>query len=387
MPDGRNEAQIIVGASPVAADRRHTYLLFQYSDGRQIVVRGGPDARTDGNDLVNFAGSTILGSDNFGKIRVNAAPYVAPYEAAERLHADGSRETIPLAEVRAGDRSIKRDVNGKPLTHVEYAPDWPLPGEHHERLTIWKGSDADLQRKLGAALQRGQQINDAGLEYSPLYNNSNGVASTLLQAADVKPALPTGADGNPVNAPNFGENLHQDVGPLGHKSGYWLDHGKQWRDGDDRKIEPPKSGHPVVPLDSREPKRGSGSGVSMNDGIGTGDVPALAGNDRRFFDDLRGRMPSEYNDDQVMAAMVDAKKLGFSGPESIEKSATTQDAFYARGDHTTGYATVKVALDQTPPDRQQLGSENQALNQQRDYARTSQQHQVQQPVPSGPVMA
>ncbi len=385
MPD--REAQIIVGASPVAAGRRHTYLLFEYSDGRHVVVRGGPDARSEGNDLANLAGSTLLGSENFGKIRVDAAPYVAPYEAAYRRQKDGSIEPVPIGQVRDDDTSIIRDKHGKPVVQMQQAPDWPLPGEHHERLAVWKGSDADLEKKLGAALRTGQQINDARLEYSPLYNNSNGVASTLLQAAGVKPALPNGADGKPVDAPNFGEDLHQNVGPLGHKSGYWLDHGRQWRDGDDRRIEPPKSGQPVVPLDPREPKKGSGPGLSMNDGAGDAAVPALAADDRRFFDDLRGRMPVGYNDDQVMAAMVDAKKLGFTGPENIEKTTATPEAFFMRGDHTTGYGTVKVALDQPQPDRQQLESENQALNQQRDQARTAQQQQVPQPAHSGPALA
>lgn len=385
MPDDQKEAQIVVGTSPVAAGRRHTYLLFQYSDGRQVVVRGGPGARSEGNDISNLAGSTLLGSDNYGKIRVDAAPYVAPYEAAYRRQKDGI-EPVPIGQVQDDDKSIIRDKAGKPITQMQRAPDWPLPGEHHERLSVWKGSDADLQKKLGAALQKGEQINNAGLEYSPLYNNSNGVASTLLQAADVKPALPKGADGKPVDAPNFGENLHQDVGPLGHKSGYWLDNGKQWRDGDDRKIQPPISGDPVVPLDPREPRKGSGSGVSMNDGARNEEAPALVAGDRRFFDDLRGRMPDSYNDAQVMAAMVDAKKMGFSGPENIEKSASTQDAFYMRGDHTTGYGMVKVALNQPSPDRQQLESENQMLNQQRDQARATQQ-QINPPAQSGPVMA
>lgn len=39
------QAKIIVGASVVAGDRRHLYLLFERIDGSQIVVRGGPDTR------------------------------------------------------------------------------------------------------------------------------------------------------------------------------------------------------------------------------------------------------------------------------------------------------------------------------------------------------
>jgi len=72
---GEGQAKIIVGASEVAGDRRHTYLLFENSAGQQIVVRGGPDARSEGNDLANFAESTALGSKKFGNIVVEAAPF------------------------------------------------------------------------------------------------------------------------------------------------------------------------------------------------------------------------------------------------------------------------------------------------------------------------
>ena len=55
--DEEKNARIIVGASEVAGDRRHLYLPFERSDGSRIVVRGGPDARSEGNDLANLAES------------------------------------------------------------------------------------------------------------------------------------------------------------------------------------------------------------------------------------------------------------------------------------------------------------------------------------------
>lgn len=88
MPD--DQARVIVGASPVAADRRHTYVLFQRSDGGQIVVRGGPDARAEGNDLANLAERTLLGSDKSGAIRVDAAACIPPCDAVHQKQADGS---------------------------------------------------------------------------------------------------------------------------------------------------------------------------------------------------------------------------------------------------------------------------------------------------------
>lgn len=92
-----------------------------------------------------------------------------------------------------------------------------------------------------------------------MHNNSNGVASTLLKAADIAPSLPLGKDGKEVDAPDFGENLYQDIGLASNRSGYWFD-GKQWYDSDDRRIEPPHSGEPTIPLDPGQEKRqGSGS--------------------------------------------------------------------------------------------------------------------------------
>lgn len=251
------QASIIVGASPVAGGQRHTYLLFQRSDGSQVVLRGGPDARAEGNDIGNLVGSTVLGSDNFGRIRVDAAPYVPPYDAYFQRGADGRYQPVPVAGADPADPALARDARGQPLRQTIVAPDWPQPGETHERRTVWTGTDAELEAKLRAAGRAGQQINDAGLEYSPLYNNSNGVTSNLLRAAGVTPQLPLGADGKPVGAPNFGQDLYRDVGALSNRSGYHFN-GTQWIGEDGRQIQPPHSGQPVVPLNPNErPPRGS----------------------------------------------------------------------------------------------------------------------------------
>lgn len=118
-------------------------------------------------------------------------------------------------------------------------------------MVVWQGTDRELEKKLNSVLTSGQQINDAKLEYSPLYNNSNGVASTLLKSADVAPSLPLNKDGKRVDAPNFGENLYQDVGLASNRSGYWFD-GKQWYGSDDRKIKPPQFGEPTILLDPND---------------------------------------------------------------------------------------------------------------------------------------
>ncbi len=249
MPD--DQAAIIVGTSPVAADRRHTYALFLRSDGSAIVVRGGPDARAEGNDLANLAGSTLLGSDNFGHIRVDAAPYIPPYTAVYQRQPDGSIRPLPAIQADPDDPSLIRNADGTPIERQEVAPDWPLAGENHERVVVWKGTDQELESKLRSAIAAGQQINDAKLEYSPLYNNSNGVTGLLLKASDVRPMLPSGSDGKKVDAPIFGESLFQDAGLASSRSGYSFD-GKQWWDGEGRKIKPPTSGEPNVLLDPAE---------------------------------------------------------------------------------------------------------------------------------------
>ncbi|WAT14523.1 hypothetical protein [Xanthomonas fragariae] len=221
MPD--DQAKIIVGASPVGIDQWHTYLLFERSDGSQTVLRGGPDARAEGNDLANFAGSTLLGSDNFGSIRFDSDPYIPPYTAVYQKQPNGPDRPLPKDQADPNDPSLVRDPEGQIVVRKKVAADWPLPGEKHERAVVWKGTDQELEKKLHSALTAGQQIDDAKLEYSPLYNNSNGVTGLLLKAADIKPSLPLDKNGQQVDAPNFGENLYQDVGLASNRSGYSFD--------------------------------------------------------------------------------------------------------------------------------------------------------------------
>ncbi|MCS3746913.1 hypothetical protein FHY18_002509 [Xanthomonas arboricola] len=193
--DEQKKAKILVGASEVAGDRRHLYLLFQKSDGSQTVVRGGPDTRAEGNDLANFAESTVLGSEKFGHIRVEAAPYIAPYEIGYRLRQDGNYEPAPLNQLDPSEPALARDAKGNIVKATVTAPDWPAPGERHERIVAWSGSDQELSTKLESALKAGDQVNHAQLEYSPLYNNSNGVVSTwrISPKGVVLAALPTQA--------------------------------------------------------------------------------------------------------------------------------------------------------------------------------------------------
>jgi len=245
------DAKIWIAASPLAAGQRHTYLIFEASDGNRTVVRGGPSSSPEGNPLAAMAGSTILGSDNYGDIQVRSSPYQAHFPAYRRYDANGGWEFVPVAEANPSDPAIER-VDGKLVVIQAKGIDWPAPGEHHERRVLWTGTDAELQAKLHAAREAGKQITNAGLEYSPLSNNCNNVSTTLLTAIGIKPELPTQTDGTPVSAPAFGEPLHQSIGPGGWRSGYQFD-GRGWKGEDGRAIPPPVKGEATEPLDRQTP--------------------------------------------------------------------------------------------------------------------------------------
>lgn len=360
---GDGKAHIIVGASPVAAGRRHAYVLFQNSQGETTVVRGGPDARPQGNDLENFAGSTVLGHDNFGHIVVDAARYEPPYEAYFIRGPDGRIAPLPARMTDPADPRLIRDAQGHPVRDTVVAPDWPQPGERHERAVIWSGTDAELERKLGAALRAGEQINAAKLEYSPLYNNSNGVASTVLTAAGVAPTLPRDADGQPVKAPNFGERLHQDVGAASSRSGYSFD-GRRWRDDDGREIKPPVSGQPVQPLHPEAPaqRRGLSGSLSAND---VADPVLYAQIERGVhgLDATLGRTPDTNSERMTMSLYALARENGITRVDHVVLSEQSRNAqagenvFIVQGglhEVTNRHAHLPTAQAIATPDEQAL---------------------------------
>ncbi|CAD0305952.1 XVIPCD domain-containing protein [Xanthomonas hortorum] len=340
--DEQKKATILVGASEVAGDRRHLYLLFQKSDGSQTVVRGGPDTRAEGNDLANFAESTVLGSEKFGHIIVQAAPYVAPYEVGYRLKQDGNYERVPLNQLDPSDPGIARDVRGDVVKETITAPDWPAPGERHERIVAWSGSDQELAAKLESAVKAAEQINHAQLEYSPLYNNSNGVASNLLKASGVQPVLPKNAQGETVNAPDFGEDLYQDVGAASVRSGYRFD-GKQWFDVDDRRIAPPTSGQPLVPQDPAAPSRGSSEGFKLSAQAPSPTDPMFAQiqDGVHRIDHSLNRVPDSASDRMTWSLYALAKEQGMERVDNVvlgragTSAAAGEYVFLVQGDPTT----------------------------------------------------
>lgn len=93
---------------------------------------------------------------------------------------------------------------------------------------------------------------------------------------------------------------------------------------------------------------------------------ALNDRDREFSDALRERMGPGYSDAQVLATMVQARTLGFAGPQAIERAGEVDGAFYMRGDHTTGYATVRMGRDQQVPELAQLEATNRNANLERE---------------------
>ncbi|PPU47604.1 hypothetical protein XarbCFBP7697_18915 [Xanthomonas arboricola] len=340
--DEQKKATILVGASEVAGDCRHLYLLFQKSDGSQTVVRGGPDTRAEGNDLAKFAESTVLGSEKFGHIRVEAAPYIAPYEIGYRLKQDGNYEPVPLNQLEPSEPALARDAKGNIVKATVTAPDWPAPSERHERIVAWSGSDQELSTKLESALKAGDQINQAQLEYSPLHNNSNGVVSNLLKASGVQPVLPKNAQGETVNAPDFGEDLYQDVGAASVRSGYRFD-GKQWFDADDRRIAPPTSGQPLVPQDLAAPSRGSSDGFKLSAQAPSPSDPMFAQirDGVHRIDHSLNRAPDAASDRMTWSLYALAKEQGLERVDSVvlgqagTRAAAGEYVFLVQGDPST----------------------------------------------------
>lgn len=72
---------------------------------------------------------------------------------------------------------------------------------------------------------------------------------------DIQPRLPLDNDGTPLDAPDFGQPLYQNVGVASHLSGYSL-HGMVWRDEKNEKIAPPKPGESTTPSSYKAVKEG-----------------------------------------------------------------------------------------------------------------------------------
>ncbi len=256
-----HDAKILIGSSPVGGGKRHTYLIFEGSDGQQTIVRGGPMQDPDGDAMGAMLDSAVLGTERYGSIKVSSSPYQPTYKTYQRENGDVV-ENVPVAEANPSDPSLRRDKEGNPIISEQRGIDWPLQGETHERRVLWTGTDAQLQAKLGIALQVGQQITQAGLEYAPLSNNCNNVSTALLKAVGVTPGLPVMEDGTAVSAPAFGEPLHQNIGPAGWRSGYRFD-GKTWMSEDGLVIPPPiKPKASGSPDNAAPPPPGSGSSGS-----------------------------------------------------------------------------------------------------------------------------
>ncbi|MCF5935806.1 XVIPCD domain-containing protein [Xanthomonas perforans] len=292
--------------------------------------------------MANFAESTVLGSEKFGHIRVETAPYIAPYEIGYRLKQDGNYEPVPLNQLDPSEPALARDAKGNIVKATVTAPDWPAPGERHERIVAWSGSDQELSTKLESALKAGDQINHAQLEYSPLHNNSNGVVSNLLKASGVQPVLPKNAQGETVNAPDFGEDLYQDVGAASVRSGYRFD-GKQWFDADDRRIAPPTSGQPLIPQDPAAPSRGSSDGFKLSAQAPSPSDPMFAQiqDGVHRIDHSLNRAPDAASDRMTWSLYALAKEQGLERVDSVvlgqagTRAAAGEYVFLVQGDPST----------------------------------------------------
>lgn len=93
--------------------------------------------------------------------------------------------------------------------------------------------------------------------------------------------------------------------------------------------------------------------------------------DRPFADALRARMGPAYSDEQVLATVQRAREAGFREPRAIEASAVQAGTFFMRGDHTTGYAFVRMGLDEVVPSMDQLQAASRTSNTPRGHAQNA----------------
>ena len=302
-----------IGGAP---SQRHAYVVFHHSDGSMDYVRGGPEPGHAG-DIV---GNTVLDEKSYGKITTQSGTY--------------------------NSTSIDWQQSNEPT---------------HETRVVWQGNDYDLAKKYDTAQHVAKQIQAADFEYSPLFNNSNTVANVILKSVDVQPHLPIGKDGREVSAPAFYDNLHQDVGVGGFKSGYSFD-GKHWKDGYNRDVAPPA----VNDKDLGYQPKGHGSGRSNFDS---------SMNEPELVNPL-GQPPVQITKDSSIDDMFDAL---YAAAVTNDVAASKQVA-QAYGQSNEGQAWLAMGQQLNQQEQQAaIEAQQQALAQQ---AALDAQVQVQ----SGPVM-
>jgi hypothetical protein len=164
----------------------------------------------------------------------------------------------------------------------------------------------------------------------------------LLKASGVQPVLPKNAQGETVNAPDFGEDLYQDVGAASVRSGYRFD-GKQWFDADDRRIVPPTSGQPLVPQDPAAPSRGSSDGFKLSAQAPSPSDPMFAQiqDGVHRIDHSLNRVPDAASDRMTWSLYALAKEQGLEGVDNVvlgqagTRAAAGEYVFLVQGDPST----------------------------------------------------
>jgi hypothetical protein len=114
---------------------------------------------------------------------------------------------------------------------------------------------------------------------------------------------------------------------------------------------------PLLKVDPRMPALRPGAAARRD-----GHRASWSEADRPFADAVRSRMGPAYSDEQVLATVQRAREAGFREPQAIEASAVHAGTFFMRGDHTTGYAFVRMGLDEVVPSMDQLQAASRTSN-------------------------
>lgn len=242
-----------------------------------------------------------------------------------------------------------------------------LRGAHADNPLSQAWSIVVAEPLVGPVAARRTEGTDAGIEYEVVRSLFLTPESSrrLIVALDAGATL---AHGQPHRQANGSRQAGFYV--AGNDMVHWNRNGQGWAclDGQWRRIDPEAltrvqtrdgatelriddGGQPrtLLRVDPRVPALRASAATPVD-----GSPRSLSEADLRFADALRARMGAAYSDEQVLATVRRAREAGFRQPEAIEESVMEGGTFYMRGDHTTGFAFVRMGLDEAVPSMHQL---------------------------------
>lgn len=194
-------ASIELRASKVFGDFYHLYIVYTKDNGEQWVLRGGPSGSGPAGSPIDDVASQLVGGSipEYGNVLFQYEKYT---------NSDGT--PVVYYNHDGSLRQFGKYQDGLPI-------DYPRDGEtHYISDTKLGGSEASIATAINVMLQKGAWINNEGFEYAPNHQNSNTVATTLMDSV----AKPLGLeynlpkiDGDEVYAPAAFGDFDHNFGP------------------------------------------------------------------------------------------------------------------------------------------------------------------------------